>query len=136
MYLPSTPRLEGLVRGLALLDTAPDCSWHAEYVEMTRRNPLPAFERGIMVASQIAGAATLGRRGQNCQSARLGESSIRHSERDEPSDSLAPAATSKSPTWRWLDFPAFCGREKLTALPARRSADAYESEYREDPSDL
>jgi hypothetical protein len=35
-----------------------------------------------------------------------------------------------------MDFPAFCGREKLTALPARRSADAYESEYGEDPSDL
>src|SRR5450631_2995477 len=35
-----------------------------------------------------------------------------------------------------MDFPAFCGREKLTALPARRNADAYESEYREDPSDL
>jgi putative transposase len=30
-----------------------------------------------------------------------------------------------------LDFPAFRGREKLTALPARRNADAYESEYGE-----
>src|SRR5712671_3628311 len=35
-----------------------------------------------------------------------------------------------------VDFPAFCGRAKLTALPARRNADAYESEYGEDPSDL
>lgn len=35
-----------------------------------------------------------------------------------------------------MDFPAFCGPEKLTALPARRNADAYESGYGEDPSDL
>ncbi|MEJ8858918.1 alpha/beta hydrolase [Variovorax robiniae] len=45
MYLLSTPRLRDCVRGLALLDTAPDCTWHAEYVEMTRNDPLPAFER-------------------------------------------------------------------------------------------
>lgn len=45
MYLLSTPKLEGLLRGLALLDTAPDCSWHPEYLEMTSRDPLPAFER-------------------------------------------------------------------------------------------
>jgi pimeloyl-ACP methyl ester carboxylesterase len=48
MYLLSTPQLRGVVRGLALLDTAPDCSWHSEYVEMTRRDPLPAFERAAV----------------------------------------------------------------------------------------
>jgi pimeloyl-ACP methyl ester carboxylesterase len=45
MYLLSTPSLEGLLRGLVLLDTAPDCSWHPEYVQMTSRDPLPAFEQ-------------------------------------------------------------------------------------------
>lgn len=45
MYLLATPALRGRVRGLALLDTAPDCSWHAQYVEMTRSHPLPAFDR-------------------------------------------------------------------------------------------
>lgn len=44
-YLLATPGLQGLVRGLALLDTAPDCSWHPEYLQMTLRDPLPAFER-------------------------------------------------------------------------------------------
>ncbi|MEO8800201.1 MAG: alpha/beta fold hydrolase [Polyangiaceae bacterium] len=45
MYLLATPQLRGLVRGLALLDTAPDSAWNAEYVEMTRNHPLPAFDR-------------------------------------------------------------------------------------------
>jgi hypothetical protein len=35
-----------------------------------------------------------------------------------------------------LDFLAFCGREKLTDLPARRNTDSYENEYEEYPSDL
>lgn len=43
MYLLATPALQGRLRGLALLDSAPDCAWHADYVEMTRRHPLPAF---------------------------------------------------------------------------------------------
>jgi pimeloyl-ACP methyl ester carboxylesterase len=47
MYLLATPQLGRFVRGLALLDTAPDCAWHAEYLEMTRNNPLPAFDRAL-----------------------------------------------------------------------------------------
>jgi hypothetical protein len=38
--------------------------------------------------------------------------------------------------WPQLDFPAFYGRENLTVLPVWRNADACESQYREDPSDL
>ncbi|MGO4503731.1 alpha/beta fold hydrolase [Dyella sp. 2YAF14] len=48
MYLLATPALRGVVRGLALLDTAPDCAWHAQYVAMTRRDPLPAFEQAVV----------------------------------------------------------------------------------------
>ena len=52
MYLLATPPLQDLVCGIALLDTAPDCSWHSEYLEMTRRNPLPAFERAALEYSR------------------------------------------------------------------------------------
>ena len=45
MYLLATPQLKGLVRGLALLDTAPDSTWQSEFLEMMRDNPLPAFDR-------------------------------------------------------------------------------------------
>jgi pimeloyl-ACP methyl ester carboxylesterase len=44
MYLLATPELERHVVGLALLDTAPDCSWHGRFVEMTQARPLPAVE--------------------------------------------------------------------------------------------
>lgn len=46
-YLLSCPQLRGLVRGIALVDTAPDCSWHAKYVQMTKDNPLPGFDRAL-----------------------------------------------------------------------------------------
>lgn len=52
MYLLATPALSGLVRGLALLDTAPDSAWHAEYVAMTQRDPLPAFEQAVIAYAQ------------------------------------------------------------------------------------
>jgi len=44
MYLLATPQLDGLVRGIGLLDTAPDCKWHPRFVEMTARHPLPEVE--------------------------------------------------------------------------------------------
>ncbi|HEY0747070.1 MAG TPA: alpha/beta hydrolase [Steroidobacteraceae bacterium] len=44
MYLLATPKLDGHVCGLALLDTAPDASWHPRFVEMTLNRPLPAVE--------------------------------------------------------------------------------------------
>jgi len=47
MYLLATPALQGHIRGLVLLDTAPDCRWHAEYLEMTRRHSLPGFDEAI-----------------------------------------------------------------------------------------
>jgi len=44
MYLLATPELEAHIVGLALLDTAPDASWHARFVEMTKAHPLPAVD--------------------------------------------------------------------------------------------
>jgi pimeloyl-ACP methyl ester carboxylesterase len=43
MYLLATPAIREHIRGLALLDTAPDCAWHAAYVQMTKDDPLPGF---------------------------------------------------------------------------------------------
>jgi pimeloyl-ACP methyl ester carboxylesterase len=44
MYLLSVPELEQHLHGLALISTAPDASWHARYVAMTARHPLPAVD--------------------------------------------------------------------------------------------
>lgn len=44
MYLLATPELADHVRGLALLDTAPDCDWHPRFVEMATNHPLPAVD--------------------------------------------------------------------------------------------
>lgn len=44
MYLLATPELERELAGMALLSTAPDSSWHARYVEMTRLHPIAEFE--------------------------------------------------------------------------------------------
>ncbi len=49
MYLLNTPELEPLLRGMALLDTAPDAGWHPKFVEMTGVNPLPAVEAATAV---------------------------------------------------------------------------------------
>jgi pimeloyl-ACP methyl ester carboxylesterase len=49
MYLLDTPELENVLRGLALLDTAPDASWHARFVAMTRQHPLPAVAAATAV---------------------------------------------------------------------------------------
>lgn len=47
MYLLDTPVLREHVRGIALLDTAPDCSWHPAYLAMTRADPLPDFDAAV-----------------------------------------------------------------------------------------
>jgi pimeloyl-ACP methyl ester carboxylesterase len=59
MYLLATPGLQKLSRGIVLLDTAPDCSWHPEYVDMTRRDPLPDFERAAVEYSRDKSIANL-----------------------------------------------------------------------------
>ena len=52
MYLLATSELEGLACGLALLDTAPDASWHPRFVAMTKRHPLPAVEAAAAIYEQ------------------------------------------------------------------------------------
>jgi len=45
MYL--LPALREHVKDIALVDTAPDSSWHPAYVAMTQANPLPEFEATV-----------------------------------------------------------------------------------------
>jgi pimeloyl-ACP methyl ester carboxylesterase len=52
MYLLATPALAPHLKGLALLDTAPDASWHPRFVEMTKRHPLPEVEAATAVYEQ------------------------------------------------------------------------------------
>jgi pimeloyl-ACP methyl ester carboxylesterase len=44
MYLLSVPELEKHIKGLVLISTAPDASWHPRFVQMTMEHPLPAVE--------------------------------------------------------------------------------------------
>ncbi|MDI1253000.1 alpha/beta hydrolase [Thermomonas sp.] len=59
MYLLATAGLHGLICGLVLLDTAADCSWHAQFVAMTRKHPLPAFDQAAAAYEQEPSAANL-----------------------------------------------------------------------------
>jgi pimeloyl-ACP methyl ester carboxylesterase len=59
MYLLATPQLKGLIRGMCLLDTAPDSSWHPAYVAMTKADPLPAFERAAVAYGEEKSIANL-----------------------------------------------------------------------------
>ena len=49
MYLLDTPALAPLVRGLVLLDTAPDALWHPRFVDMTKAFPLPDVQAATAV---------------------------------------------------------------------------------------
>ncbi len=49
MYLLSTPELEALVVGLALVSTAPDAGWRPHFFEMVRQNPLPAVDAATAI---------------------------------------------------------------------------------------
>lgn len=43
-YLLSTPELVSHVLGIALVSTAPDASWYARYLQMTKDHPIPAMD--------------------------------------------------------------------------------------------
>jgi pimeloyl-ACP methyl ester carboxylesterase len=47
MYLLSVPELAPLLRGLVLVSTAPDASWHPRYVAMTQQYPLAAMPEAL-----------------------------------------------------------------------------------------
>lgn len=45
MYLLSVPALEKEIIGMALLDTAPDASWHQAFITMATQHPLSEVDR-------------------------------------------------------------------------------------------
>jgi len=59
MYLLATPEVRDHIVGLVLLDTAPDCAWHAEYVQMTQDHPLPRFEEALVAYGRDNSVANL-----------------------------------------------------------------------------
>lgn len=87
MYLLATPALEGIVRGIALLDTAPDCTWHPRFVEMTEQHPLPAVE----AATELY-------------------------ERDRRDENIAAIAVA-SAEWNFTPAGLAAGRELLARMP-------------------
>jgi len=97
---------------------------------------LPSLRPGTQgcVFATLGATASVARPEERCLvrarrlKASLGRPTAGRCYRDRPP--LSPLAL------QHLDFQAFCGREKLTALPARKNADAYDSELGEDSSDL
>ena len=49
MYLLSVPQLEGYIKGLVLISSAPNASWHPRFVKMTLENPLAEVEAASLV---------------------------------------------------------------------------------------
>ena len=92
MYLLATPELERCVIGLALVDTAPDCSWHARYVAMTARHPLPDVEVAMAVY-----------------------------EADRRDENIAAVAVASAP-WNFSPAGLEAGRELLAGMPYNSAA--------------
>ena len=49
MYLLDTPELAPILRGLALVDTAPDALWHPRFVAMAEASPLPEVDAAAAI---------------------------------------------------------------------------------------
>ncbi|MEI9849645.1 MAG: alpha/beta hydrolase [Sphingomonas sp.] len=92
MYLLATPELERHILGLVLLDTAPDAGWHARFVEMTARNPLPAVEAAAAIY-----------------------------ERDRRDENIAAVAVA-SAEWNFTSEAVAAGRELLARMPYNSAA--------------
>jgi len=92
MYLLATPALAPLIKGLALLDTAPDASWHPRFVEMTSRHPLPEVEAATAVY-----------------------------ERDRRDENIAAIAVA-SAEWNFTRESVAIGRELLARMPYNSAA--------------
>lgn len=92
MYILATSELEAHVRGLALLDTAPDASWHQRFVEMTSQHPLPAVEAATAIYEQ-----------------------------DRSDENLAAVAVA-SAEWNFTSAGLAAGRDLLARMPYNRAA--------------
>lgn len=92
MYLLDTPDLEPLLKGLALVDTAPDALWHARFVAMTRACPLPEVDAAAAIY-----------------------------ERDRRDANIAAVAVASAP-WNFTPAGLRAGRELLARMPYNSAA--------------
>ena len=92
MYLLATSALESHIRGLALLDTAPDAAWHAHFVKMAAQNPLPAVEAATALY-----------------------------EKDRRDETIAAIAVA-SAEWNFTEVGLAAGRELLARMPYNSAA--------------
>lgn len=92
MYLLDTPELAPLLKGLALIDSAPDAQWHAHFVAMTQAFPLPEVD---------AAAAIYGN--NRC-------------------DATIAAVAVASAQWNFAPAGVEAGRELLARLPYNNAA--------------
>lgn len=96
MYLLATPALAARVRGLALLDTAPDAAWHPRFVAMASANPLPEVDAASAIYEAAQGVAA----------------------RDA---TLADVAVASAP-WNFTPAGLEAGRALLAAMPYNAAA--------------
>lgn len=92
MYLLATPELERHLIGLALVDTAPDATWHPRYVAMTEADPLP--EVGAAMATYEA---------------------------DRRDENIAAVAVASAP-WNFSPSGLVAGRKLLASMPYNSAA--------------
>lgn len=99
MYLLATPALAPYLKGLALLDSAPDASWHPRFVEMTRRHPLPEVEAATAIYEQ-----------------------------DRRDESIAAIAVA-SAEWNFTKSGLIAGRDLLARMPYNSAAVDWSEEH-------
>lgn len=92
MYLLATPELEQHILGLALLDTAPDATWHPRFVAMTQHDPLPEVEAATAIYEQ-----------------------------DRRDDAIAAIAVASAP-WNFTPEGLEAGRDLLARMPYNSAA--------------
>lgn len=92
MYLLSVPELASCLRGLVLISSAPDASWHPRFVQMTELNPLPEVDAAL--------AAYL----QEATNERLGEIAV------------------ASAPWNFTPEYVMAGRQLLASMPYNKAA--------------
>lgn len=92
MYLLDTPELAPLLKGLALIDTAPDALWHPRFVAMTQAFPLPEVDAAAAIY-----------------------------ETDRRDANIATVAVASAP-WNFTPAGVAAGRELLARMPYNSAA--------------
>jgi pimeloyl-ACP methyl ester carboxylesterase len=102
MYLLSTPALEEVLVGLALISTAPDASWLPEFAAMTERHPLPEVVAATAAYEQ------------------------------DPTDENLAAIAVHSAAWNFSPGTVEVGAELLARMPYNGAAVAWSAQHFDD----